>query len=82
MSPIEGEDKRSLEFNLLGFDNFFKAMLMVYHYVFMSNFSGNIFKFSRYINPYLTTFYFVSMAVVLFYILANLVFVGLSKAYL
>ena len=55
---------------------------MVYHYVFMSNFSGNIFKFSRYINPYLTTFYFVSMAVVLFYILANLVFVGLSKAYL
>lgn len=30
----------------------------------------------------LTTFFFVFLAVVLFYILANLVFVGLSKAYL
>lgn len=57
-------------------------MLTVYHYVFLSNWSGIIFKFSKYINPYLTVFYFLSMAVVLFFILANLVFISLSKAYL
>ncbi len=77
-----GESKRSNEYGVVGFDNFLQAMLTVYHYVFLSNWTGIIFKFSRYISPYLTTFYFVSMAVVLFYILANLIFISLSKAYI
>jgi hypothetical protein len=76
------EESRLFERGLVGFDNFFRALLTVYHYVFLSNWTGIIFKFSRYISPYLTTFYFVSMAVVLFYILANLIFISLSKAYL
>jgi len=66
----------------VSFDNIFHAILTVYHYVFLSNFSGIIFKFARNINPYLTTFYFVSMAVILFYIIANLIMISISKAYI
>lgn len=70
------------QFNLISFEDIFHSLLTVYHFVFVTNFSLIRGKFSSFINPYVSTLFFVSMAVFFFYIFANLIMISMSKAYM
>ncbi len=70
------------QFNLVSFEDIGHALLTVYHFVFVTSFSLIRGKFTSFANPYVSTVFFVSMAVFFFYIFANLIMISMSKAYM
>lgn len=70
------------QWNLINFQNIGNAMLTVYHFVFNANFSLIRGRFTFFINPYISTLFFLSMSIFFFYIFANLIMISMSKAYM
>lgn len=70
------------EYGLVSYDNIGSAFLTTYHYVFLSNWTSIKYKFSKYLSPYITTFYFFTLALFLFFIMANLNMITICKAYI
>jgi hypothetical protein len=66
----------------VNYDNIGSALLTTYHYVFLSNWTNIKYKFSRYLSPYITSLYFFTLAIFLFFILANLNMITICKAYI
>jgi hypothetical protein len=50
--------------------------------MFSSNFHAIRSKFTYFINPYISSVYFVSMSIFFFYIFSNLIMISMSKAYM
>ena len=70
------------EYGLVGYNHMGNAFLTTYHYVFLSNWTAIKYKFSRYISPYIASLYFFTLAIFLFFILANLNMITLCKSYI
>ena len=70
------------QYNLVNFDNIVSALLTVYHYVYNTNFTLIRAKYTHYINPYISSFYFITLSLSFFYIFANLIMISMSKAYM
>ena len=39
-------------------------------------------KFTYYVNPYISSLFFISSSIIFYYIFANLIMVSMSKAYI
>lgn len=70
------------QWNIINFHNIGHALLTVYHFIFNTNFSLTRGKFTQFINPYISTLFFLSMSIFFFYIFANLIMISMSKAYM
>lgn len=68
-------------YGLVSFDNFLVASETVAHYIFMQAWSEIMFEYSRHINKYVATAYFITLAVLLFYMISNLLLVSLNKSF-
>lgn len=67
---------------MVSFENIGSSFLVVYHYVFLSNWSAIMYKFSKFVNPYMTTLYFFTMALFLFFIMSNLNMITMCKTFI
>lgn len=70
------------QFDLVNFNNIGNALITVYHFLYNTNFSLVRGKFTYYINPYISTLYFISSSLIFCYIFSNLIMVSMSKAYI
>jgi len=50
-------------YNLVNFDNIFGGLFTVYHFIYNSNFNKIRGKFTYFINPYISSIYFLSLSV-------------------
>jgi hypothetical protein len=70
------------QFGLVSYDNVAYAVLTTYHYMFMASWSAIMFKYSKFMNPYLTFFYFFTSAIFLFFIMSNLNMITICKTFI
>ena len=54
----------------------------MYHFIYNTNFNNIRAKFTYYINPYVSSLFFISSSVIFCYIFSNLIMVSMSKAYI
>jgi hypothetical protein len=84
---VEHETDRGLytlenQYNLVTFDNIGNALLTMYHFIYNTNFSIIRGKFTYFINPYVSSLFFISSSIIFCYIFSNLIMVSMSKAYI
>lgn len=70
------------QYNLINFESIGNALLTVHHFVYNTNFSLTRGRFTYFINPYISTIFFISMSIIFFYIFSNLIMISMSKAYM
>lgn len=68
-------------YGLVSFNNFLVACETVAHYIFMQDWSHIMFDYSHHISKYAAAAYFITLAVLLFYMVSNLLLVSLNKSF-
>jgi len=67
---------------LINFNSIYNALLTVHHFVYNTNFTLIRGKFTFFINPFISSLFFVSMSVFFYYIFSNLIMLSMSKSYM